>query len=296
MLFQLTIFLSPYLISCFHFLSFFHCYSLSSFSSLLLLFVLYIFQSFLGLQTYICIFSLYLFSHQLIIISVYSYPCFIIIHFQIYLSSLALIFFSICIFQNLPSLLDLIHNLPDNFHSSLECVQLHREFLILKILWWVSCCHAVGLWISVVGCSVSLWFPRVNITTLHSCCFLMDKHLLLPYFHYIISLSSLTYTFTALHTIQYAMQDHNDDDTTRTMTQTILRLLQPPPMMPLSRPPLVHQKAWRSPVAGGLTTKSSSSSTTLNQIVLCKRSHLEKIRIQQGLCHRKVEGCKSMSL
>ena len=51
---------------------------------------------------------------------------------------------------------------------------------------------------------------------LRSCCFLMDKHLLLPYFRYIILLSSLTYTFTALHTIQYAMQDHNDYNTTTT--------------------------------------------------------------------------------
>jgi hypothetical protein len=31
---------------------------------------------------------------------------------------------------------------------------------------------------------------------------------------YIISLSSLTYIFTALHTIQYTMQDHDDNDTT----------------------------------------------------------------------------------
>ena len=50
---------------------------------------------------------------------------------------------------------------------------------------------------------------------LHSCS-LMDKDLLLQYFHYIISLSSFAYTFTALHTIQYAMQDHDDNDTTTT--------------------------------------------------------------------------------
>ena len=44
----------------------------------------------------------------------------------------------------------------------------------------------------------------------------MDKDLLLQYFCYITSLSSLAYTFTALHTIQYAMQDHDDNDTTTT--------------------------------------------------------------------------------
>jgi hypothetical protein len=48
---------------------------------------------------------------------------------------------------------------------------------------------------------------------LHSCCSLMDKHTLLQHFHYIISLSSLAYIFTAVHTIQYAMWDHNNNDT-----------------------------------------------------------------------------------
>lgn len=42
----------------------------------------------------------------------------------------------------------------------------------------------------------------------------MDKHPLLHRFRYIISLSSLAYIFTALHTIQYTMQDHDDNDTT----------------------------------------------------------------------------------
>ena len=44
-------------------------------------------------------------------------------------------------------------------------------------------------------------------------------------------------------------------------------LLQPPPTT-LSLPPPVHQKGSKRPVANGLTTKSSSSSTTLNQIAL----------------------------
>jgi hypothetical protein len=43
----------------------------------------------------------------------------------------------------------------------------------------------------------------------------MDKHTLLQWFRCITSLASLTYTFTTLHTIQYAMRDHdNDNDTT----------------------------------------------------------------------------------
>jgi hypothetical protein len=42
----------------------------------------------------------------------------------------------------------------------------------------------------------------------------MDKNSLLQRFHYIISLSSLAYIFTAIHTIQYAMQDHDNNDTT----------------------------------------------------------------------------------
>lgn len=46
----------------------------------------------------------------------------------------------------------------------------------------------------------------------HSCFYLMDKHT--PLFRYIISLASLAYTFTVLHTIQYSMR--NSVDTTQT--------------------------------------------------------------------------------
>ncbi len=42
------------------------------------------------------------------------------------------------------------------------------------------------------------------------CSSLMDKHPLLHRFCYIISLSSLVFIFTALHTIQYAMKENND--------------------------------------------------------------------------------------
>ena len=38
----------------------------------------------------------------------------------------------------------------------------------------------------------------------------MDKHTLLQRFHYITSLASLAYTFTTLHTLQYAMRDHDN--------------------------------------------------------------------------------------
>ena len=53
-------------------------------------------------------FSLYLFSHLFILIS--AFLLFIFSHFPLWL-----FFFSICIFQYLPSILDLIHNLPDTF-------------------------------------------------------------------------------------------------------------------------------------------------------------------------------------
>jgi hypothetical protein len=43
----------------------------------------------------------------------------------------------------------------------------------------------------------------------------MDRHLLIQRFRHIISLSSLAYTFTILHAIQYSMRDHdNDNDST----------------------------------------------------------------------------------
>ena len=39
----------------------------------------------------------------------------------------------------------------------------------------------------------------------------MDKHTLLQWFCYITSLASLAYTFTTLHTLQYAMTDHDNN-------------------------------------------------------------------------------------
>ena len=40
------------------------------------------------------------------------------------------------------------------------------------------------------------------------------RHTLLQRFHQIISLASLAYTFTTLHTIQYSMRDHNYNNNT----------------------------------------------------------------------------------
>jgi hypothetical protein len=40
----------------------------------------------------------------------------------------------------------------------------------------------------------------------------MDQDTLLQHFHYIISLASLACTFTTLHTIQYSMRDHDNDN------------------------------------------------------------------------------------
>ena len=40
------------------------------------------------------------------------------------------------------------------------------------------------------------------------------RHTLLQRFHQIISLASLAYTFTTLHTIEYSMQDHNYNNNT----------------------------------------------------------------------------------
>ena len=46
------------------------------------------------------------------------------------------------------------------------------------------------------------------------CFSLMERSSLIQCFRYIISLASLAYTFTILHTIQYSMQDHDDDNST----------------------------------------------------------------------------------
>ena len=42
----------------------------------------------------------------------------------------------------------------------------------------------------------------------------MDGHTLIQHFRHIISFASLAYTFTTLHTIQYSMRDHCDDNNT----------------------------------------------------------------------------------
>ena len=67
------------------------------------------------------------------------------------------------------------------------------------------------------GFECSVESCRLNITTVaalsDSCYFFMDRHPLLQHFHYIILLASLAYIFTALHTIQYTMQDHDDNNT-----------------------------------------------------------------------------------
>jgi len=54
------------------------------------------------------------------------------------------------------------------------------------------------------------------IRTVRSCFFLMNRHTLLQQFRYILSIASLAYTFTSLHTIQYSMRDHDDNDNTTT--------------------------------------------------------------------------------
>jgi hypothetical protein len=42
----------------------------------------------------------------------------------------------------------------------------------------------------------------------------MDGHTLIQHFRHIISFASLAYTFTTLHTIQYSMRDHCDNNNT----------------------------------------------------------------------------------
>ena len=44
----------------------------------------------------------------------------------------------------------------------------------------------------------------------------LDRHTLLKRFRYITLIASLAYTFTVLHTIQYSMQDHDDNNNTTT--------------------------------------------------------------------------------
>ena len=64
---------------------------------------------------------------------------------------------------------------------------------------------AVGLWIlcSVESCRPQCSDRHRDMLELRLCFSLMDNHTLLQQFCYILSLASLAYIFTTLHTIQY---------------------------------------------------------------------------------------------
>ena len=95
----------------------------------------------------------------------------------------------------------------------LEPVQLRRKFPILK-LW---CLYLLGFLLPL-PLIFKIWCAVFEIqcvsTTLCPCFSLMERSSLIQRFRYIISLASLAYTFTILHTIQYSMQDHDDDNST----------------------------------------------------------------------------------
>ena len=82
---------------------------------------------------------------------------------------------------------------------------------------------AVRLWILIrtrcpilfiISCTSSFQSGRL----LCLCFSLMDGHPLIQHFCHILSFASLAYTFTTLHTIQYSMQDHCNNN--NTMAQT----------------------------------------------------------------------------
>ena len=56
---------------------------------------------------------------------------------------------------------------------------------------------------------------------LRTCFSLMDNHTLLQQFRYILSLASLAYTFTTIHTLQYAMNNNNCNRNHNITTQPI---------------------------------------------------------------------------
>ncbi len=55
------------------------------------------------------------------------------------------------------------------------------------------------------------WYA-VSMLFLHG--YNMDRPSLIDRFRNVITLSSLAYTFTAIHTLQYSMRDHDNDTTT----------------------------------------------------------------------------------
>jgi hypothetical protein len=58
---------------------------------------------------------------------------------------------------------------------------------------------------------------------LSPCVSLMERQILIQRFHHILSLASLAYTFTILHTIQYSMRGHEspDNDNNDPTAQTV---------------------------------------------------------------------------
>ena len=112
-----------HLINCFHIWLFSIIFIFAFYS-----FIQYIFQFFSGLQTHVCTFSLYLFSHHL-----FSHTSFFVIYFQIHtFSSLTLIyFFCTCISQSIglyPLFSWHVHHLSDNFHICVISIFIFTSF------------------------------------------------------------------------------------------------------------------------------------------------------------------------
>jgi hypothetical protein len=59
----------------------------------------------------------------------------------------------------------------------------------------------------------------VELSWLCPCFSLMEGPSLIQSFQYIVSLASLAYTFTLLHTIQHSMQDHDENHSAITQNQ-----------------------------------------------------------------------------
>ena len=83
------------------------------------------------------------------------------------------------------------------------------------------------------------WEKNILCSSCAPCFSLMDKHTLLQQFHYITSLPSLAYTFIILHTIPYAMRDHDIDNNITTSTQ--------PPQLNCSTNPSTSSSAHDTP-------------------------------------------------
>ena len=100
----------------------------------------------------------------------------------------------------------------------LELVQLHGKFPIPKLTCLYLLCFPLPL-LSDFEFWVEFCMLRVSVSAtiwmlLHPCFSLMDRHTLIQHFHHIISLASLAYTFIVLHTIQYLMRNHDNDNGT----------------------------------------------------------------------------------